>query len=81
MHCHLKKYNLFYVESGELLIEFRNKESVLLNSNKKLIIEPKVWHRFRALTEVVAYELYWENPDTSEKSDIVRLDQGGICQL
>lgn len=78
MHYHLKKYNLFYVESGHLRIEFKDRVSQILTSKDKLIIPPGVWHRFQALTEVVAYELYWETPDQSTKEDIIREDQGGI---
>jgi len=78
MHCHEKKYNLFYIESGYLTIKFQDKPEIILCPGQKLTIEPGVYHRFFANTPVEAYELYWETPDTSSKSDIIRLDEGGI---
>lgn len=79
MHCHEKKYNLFYIESGYLTIEFKDKPNLILCPGSSLTIEPNVFHRFRANTKVTAYELYWENNDSlNPKLDIIRLDEGGI---
>ena len=89
MHCHLKKYNLFYVETGFLDVEVelcfsREREgskivTYELAPGDKLTIDPEVYHRFRAKTDVIAYELYWELSDPSQKTDIVRRDEGGIA--
>jgi mannose-6-phosphate isomerase-like protein (cupin superfamily) len=86
-HCHNHKYNLFYVLSGKLLVHFyRNEETasnnhiahtVALGYGERLIVPPKVWHRFQSVDDmdVDLIEAYWA--ESVDPSDIVRKDIGG----
>ncbi len=86
-HAHNRKYNLFYVLSGKLLIHFyRNEDNaannhiahtVTLSPGERLIVPPKVWHRFQSVDEsdVDLIEAYWTEP--VDPNDIVRKDIGG----
>lgn len=89
-HCHQNKYNLFYTVKGELYIHFYRAEptlsnisdiahTVILEVGERLIVPPKVWHRFYAPENgsgVDLIEAYW-NSDVNQ-DDIVRKDIGGI---
>ena len=51
--------------------------SVTLEPGDKLVVPPKVWHRFQALSENVdLIEAYWSAP--VDPDDIVRKDVGGV---
>lgn len=88
-HCHNHKYNLFYVISGELWVHFYGSEdqtnsqhvvhTVELHAGDKLVVPPKVWHRFYApktSEPVNLLEVYWSGH--VDPNDIVRKDTGGI---
>ncbi len=86
-HCHKNKYNLFYVIYGKLLIHFYSNEdlasrnqiahTVILNSGERLIVPPKVWHRFQSIENeaVDLIEAYWA--ESVSPDDIIRKDVGG----
>lgn len=78
-HKHEHKWNLFYVESGELEITVWKKsydlcDVTVLRPGEMTAVGPGEFHQFHALSDVVAYEIYWVDLDTS---DIVRESVGG----
>jgi len=79
-HRHLHKWNMFHVERGSLLVEVWKKDydlcdTTVLRAGEATAIAPGEYHRFKALTDVVAYEVYWVELDPS---DIARESVGGI---
>jgi mannose-6-phosphate isomerase-like protein (cupin superfamily) len=90
-HCHQHKYNLFYVICGKLFIHFYSSEdkashnsiahTVMLEPGERLIVPPKVWHRFQTVEHsgvVDLIEAYWTS--TVDPDDITRKDIGGISE-
>lgn len=77
-HWHKYKFNLFYVESGRLWIRQwlanGNSSDIALVAGESLTVRPGVLHRFEALENTVAYEIYWAELD----DDIYRESEGGI---
>lgn len=83
LHKHNYKHNCFYVIKGELEIEVHKNNYALvditiLSAGQMTTVAPGEFHRFHALTDVVAFELYY--PETLSE-DIVRKDVGGISEL
>ena len=79
-HLHKYKYNMFFVESGKLLIETWKSDSGLIDSTilitgDQTIVKPNEIHRFSALAPTIAYEIYWIELDPN---DIQREDHGGL---
>ena len=77
-HKHVAKYNMFYVESGEVVIEVWKHDSVdetHLYTGDCSIVEPGEYHRFKAVEDSVVYEMYWAE---LWSDDIVREVVGGI---
>lgn len=79
-HKHLNKWNLFYVESGKLQVEIWREKSGLrdeteISTGEMFAVPPGEFHRFRALTDVIAYEIYWVELDPN---DIIRETVGGV---
>lgn len=77
-HKHQHKYNIFFVEKGQLLIEdwqqdYKLVDKTILNAGESCEIPPGHYHRFTALEDTVAYEIYYL---TLENKDIVREDCG-----
>lgn len=86
-HLHEYKYNMFYVESGELEIDIVKQigyeiaediiDKTILNKGESTIVEPKQYHLFKAIKNTIAYEIYFvELP----KEDIKRMNCGGIMK-
>jgi mannose-6-phosphate isomerase-like protein (cupin superfamily) len=78
LHRHLYKFNYFYVVSGVLNIEVHKNDyelvdTTVLASGEGTIVKPNEYHRFVAVTDVVAFELYF--PELLS-SDIERKDVG-----
>ena len=77
-HYHDIKYNMFYIESGEMKISVFNGDLVdvtVIKDGMSTIVPPNVWHMFEALKDTVAYEIYWtELPAV----DIIRRTIGGM---
>jgi mannose-6-phosphate isomerase-like protein (cupin superfamily) len=77
-HKHEHKWNMFFVESGELEVIVWTgggvHDSTLLIQGDNTAVPPGVFHQFRAITDVVAYEIYWTDLSAD---DIVRETVGG----
>ena len=78
MHQHRNKFNAFFVESGTLQIIVRKNAYELtdvttLNAGDYCEVPPGEYHKFEAVTNVVAFEYYWSELD---HNDIVREDHG-----
>lgn len=77
-HYHDSKFNIFYVEEGELLIEdwqldYDLKDETILSKGESCLIPPKHYHRFTANKNTIAYEIYYV---TLDSRDIIRDDCG-----
>jgi quercetin dioxygenase-like cupin family protein len=78
-HKHNHKYNLFYVESGKLKItvwknDYDLIDETVISTGELTTVKPGEYHKFEALEDTVAYEIYWV---TLSDSDIDREDHGG----
>lgn len=78
-HRHAHKWNAFYVEKGELRIEVWSTlggicDVTTLQAGDMLNVRPGDYHRFMALTDVEALEIYWVSLNAE---DIIREDVGG----
>jgi quercetin dioxygenase-like cupin family protein len=77
-HRHTGKWNGFHVESGSLLIREWNGDKVdetTLTAGQYAQVQPGRFHQFEALTDCVAFELYWAQ---YESGDIERENLGGM---
>lgn len=82
-HYHAWKWNLFYVISGELEVQFFNNEfSVIpvtaytVRAGEQFKVPPRQWHRFEAVgSPVELIEVYWAEEVLA--GDIIRADTGG----
>ena len=73
-HYHNDKNNIFYVISGKLLIKIWNNDIVteyVLSSKDTIEIPSKTYHKFHALEDTVALEIYYLNK-ALDINDIVR---------
>ncbi len=78
-HMHEHKFNSFYIENGELEISVWKKDYELtdvtvLKALDQMVVAPGEYHQFKALSAVIAYEIYWVDLDPK---DIVRENHGG----
>jgi len=80
-HKHLYKYNLFYIDRGKLLIETWKENGIvdetLLIPGESTIVGPGQYHRFKALEQTNALEVYWVD---LKEGDIIREDCGGLLK-
>lgn len=78
-HLHTSKHNLFFVEHGELMIEVWQSSGIVdktvLCSGESTSVAPGVYHRFTALQNTDALEVYWIEIDGA---DITREVPGGF---
>ena len=79
-HKHTHKHNVFFVESGILQIEHWQNDYDLndittLNSGESCSIPPNHYHKFTALADTIAYEIYYVELNDD---DICRENCGGI---
>ena len=84
-HLHDHKYNYFIVKVGVLRVVTydaqgnRGRAAILRAESPGWRVHPGVFHRFEALSNVVATEIYWSSDGTPiDPEDIVRSDVGGI---
>ncbi len=84
LHYHAHRNNLFWVQSGKILVEqFTSPEGRLFHSTELsagdvVVVPPGVWHRFRVLESGVVIEAYWsDNAAQLSLDDIIRADVGG----
>jgi len=83
-HYHNGKHNSFFVVSGTLEITewstLTGEEIItVLEAGQAHVVPAMVWHKFRAITDCVCHELYY-NDDNSpiDPDDIVRRTEGGV---
>lgn len=78
-HCHRYKHNIFFVESGKILIQEWKKDydlmdQTILGHGEMCCVPPDNWHRFIGLEDSIVYEIYYiENLNIN---DIIREDVG-----
>lgn len=79
-HKHEHKYNLFFVESGKMEVVIYRPDAdaiiedrIILDKGESTYVEPGLYHKFSALEDTVAYEIYW----VELNEDIVRRVVGG----
>jgi len=84
LHAHKTKFNQFIVFDGKLEVivnkDYGNgflEDKTILERNQSCIVPPGENHRFVALEETTALELYWVELN---QNDIIRQDQGGIYE-
>ena len=63
-HKHQHKYNIFYVESGRILIrEWKNDynliDDTILNPGDMSSVQPGNYHEFHGLENSIVYEIYY----------------------
>ena len=63
-HTHKYKWNGFYVESGEMIIrvwknDYDLVDETVLKAGDYTKVGPGEYHQFEAVTDCVAFELYW----------------------
>ena len=72
-HYHEHKYNLFYVESGYLIVKIWENNSdykeVFLHEGDRLVVQPKKWHKFLAIEPCSLIEIYYTSISLN---DIIR---------
>lgn len=77
-HYHDMKYNMFWIESGEMKISRFNGDLVdvtVIKDGMSTIVPPNIWHMFEAVKDTIAYEIYWVELPVL---DIVRRTTGGL---
>jgi mannose-6-phosphate isomerase-like protein (cupin superfamily) len=77
-HKHEHKYNIFFVESGRILIkEWKNEYSLIdetdLSAGEMCSIKPGSYHEFHGLEDSIVYEIYYVE---LSNEDIVRENTG-----
>jgi len=70
-HKHKYKWNGFYVMSGELSVKvWKNNydliDETILTQGQWTRIAPGEMHQFEALSDTIAFELYWANFDHND---------------
>ncbi len=81
-HNHADKFNRFYVVSGRLQVTIYKgdyTEDTILEPGQITDVPPGLDHRFIALEDTAAIEIYWVNELRGD--DIVRKDDGGISEF
>lgn len=78
-HKHDSKYNVFFVEKGKLKIQHWKSDydlvdETIISSGESCSIPPKEYHKFVAIEDTIAFEIYYV---TLEEKDISRVDCGG----
>jgi mannose-6-phosphate isomerase-like protein (cupin superfamily) len=83
MHYHAGRANLFFVESGQVLVRVLQpnglEDETVLNPGESAAVAQGLKHRFECLEDAVVFELYY--PPSMALADIVRDDTGGKLLL
>ena len=75
-HLHKTKYNGFWVEQGILRVTVWQPSGTIdytvLQDGDFMVVPPGVHHRFTALMDTVAFELYWAelHPEDIERENV-----------
>lgn len=77
-HYHQHKHNIFYVESGKILVQEWKREydlldETVLEAGQMCSVPPMNYHKFVGLEDSVVYEIYYVDLDNT---DIIREDVG-----
>lgn len=79
-HKHEYKSNMFFVQKGVLQIEEWQDNGLVditvLNDNQSILIPINTFHRFTALEDTMALEIYF--PPRVLEEDIIRQDTGTL---
>lgn len=77
MHFHRAKANMFFVESGEILVRTSKDgltDETTIKAGQSTVVRPGDKHQFVAVRDSVVLEIYWVCLDPD---DIIRETQGG----
>lgn len=76
-HRHVGKHNLFFVESGRLIIRVwrTDFDETILEPGGVTQVGPQLLHQFEAMEDTVAFEVCWTVLDPD---DIIRESEGGM---
>ena len=79
-HCHKHKFNLFFIEKGRLKItvwknDYDLVDDTIIETGQMTTVKPTEYHKFEALEDTIAYEIYWVELDAK---DIERENHGGV---
>ncbi|KKM16855.1 hypothetical protein LCGC14_1681640 [marine sediment metagenome] len=84
-HKHAHKFNFFFVEFGKLEVTIFRPDAgqviedvTVVEAGGSTYVEPNLYHKFKALENTVAYEVYWIELDVN---DIEREVVGGMEEL
>jgi len=77
-HYHQHKHNIFYVESGKILVqewkrEYELLDETVLEAGQMCSVPPMNYHKFIGLENSVVYEIYYVDLNNY---DIIREDVG-----
>ena len=80
-HKHNHKYNLFFVEKGDIEVhvwknDYDLKDVTKIKEGESTTVKPGEYHKFfnRSESTAIVYEIYWTELN---ENDIVREDVGG----
>ena len=77
-HKHESKWNYFFVERGELVIEIWNESGIVdetvLTDGESTSVPPGIYHKFTSVKETEALEIYYVY---LKSNDIIRETTGG----
>jgi len=81
LHLHKHKNNIFLVEQGSLKVEIYRKDAgsdiideTILGPGDIMNVEPGLLHKFEALEDTIAFEIYY----VELTDDIERRNVGGV---
>jgi len=78
-HKHIAKINSFYILKGKLEVVVWKPsglvDTTLLEEGDFMVVSPQQFHRFKALEDTEALEIYWV--DNLDPNDIIREIKGG----
>tara|TARA_B100000683_G_C12263220_1_gene462519 strand:- start:32 stop:382 length:351 start_codon:yes stop_codon:yes gene_type:complete len=79
-HKHVYKFNAFFVEQGKLKItifetDYDLVDETIITAGDLTIVKPGNFHKFEALEDTIAYEIYWAE---LSHDDIERKNVGGL---
>ena len=79
-HKHNHKFNAFFIEKGKMKItiyetDYELIDETIISSGDLTIVKPGNYHKFEALEDTIAYEVYWVE---LQFKDIDRKNVGGI---
>ena len=80
-HKHNHKFNMFFVEKGQLSVsvwkhDYKLVDVTVVGALQSTVVKPGEYHKFEVTGEnTIAYEIYWIELDDE---DIAREDHGGV---